>query len=131
MCLADDCVLGDSEDHTDLRGAVAGGPEPLQVRNLCLSPGHLRASRGPALGWALNHPCADKNPGSQLLLMLVNKGLTRYELLRVQGKSGGIGLALTGRHNRRSFWLILRFDGLDSLDLGFDRPEIRTSQDFL
>ena len=56
------------------------------------------------------------------MLMLVNKGLTRHDLLRVQGKGGGIGLALAGRRLRRSFWLILRFDGLGSLDLGFVVP---------
>jgi hypothetical protein len=59
--------------------------------------------------------------------MLVNKGLTRREVFRVRGKSGGIGLSTF----RRSSWRILRFDGLGSLDLGFDRPDIRTSQEFL
>ncbi len=83
------------------------------------------------MGRASSYPCAGENPGGQLLLMLVNKGLTRRDLFRVRGKSGGLGLAHAGRRIRRSFWLLLRFDGLGLLDLGFWRPDIGISQEFL
>jgi hypothetical protein len=63
--------------------------------------------------------------------MLVNKALTRHELLHAREKSGYLGLAHAGRRIWRSFWLLLRFDGLGSRDLGFWLPDIGISRDFL
>ena len=63
--------------------------------------------------------------------MVVNKGLMRRELFRIRGKSGCLGLAHAGRRIWRSFWLLLRFDGLGSRDLGFWLPDIGISREFL
>ena len=91
MRLADDSVLGDPQDISDVRRGVTGCPQSLQVCDPFIRPGHVRTlvfffdETGFGDAYGFKPPPRQPISTAQPLLMSVNKALT----LRVWSAFGG------------------------------------------